>query len=64
MAGGGLKKDIDNIQYLSENMLGQDLLPLGGRAAMPTIAFVKNSARNLKTTWKASRAPSRKKERA
>jgi NADH-quinone oxidoreductase subunit F len=40
-AGGGLKKDIDNIQYLSENMLGRTFCPLGDAAAMPTIAFVK-----------------------
>src|ERR1700756_5643541 len=40
-AGGGVKKDIDNIQYLSENMLGRTFCPLGDAAAMPTIAFVK-----------------------
>ena len=40
-AGGGMKKDIDNIQYLSENMLGRTFCPLGDAAAMPTIAFVK-----------------------
>jgi len=40
-SGGGLRKDIDNIQYLSENMLGRTFCPLGDAAAMPTIAFVK-----------------------
>jgi NADH-quinone oxidoreductase subunit F len=40
-AGGGLKKDIDNIQYLSENMLGRTFCPLGDAAAMPIIAIVK-----------------------
>src|SRR6266481_2850218 len=40
-AGGGLKKDIDNIQYLSENMLGRTFCPLGDAAAMPTISIVK-----------------------
>jgi NADH-quinone oxidoreductase subunit F len=40
-AGGGMKKDIDNIQYLAENMLGRTFCPLGDAAAMPTIAFVK-----------------------
>jgi NADH-quinone oxidoreductase subunit F len=40
-AGGGNKKDIDNIQYLAENMLGRTFCPLGDAAAMPTIAFVK-----------------------
>ncbi|MBA3912834.1 MAG: NADH-quinone oxidoreductase subunit NuoF [Acidobacteriales bacterium] len=40
-SGGGVRKDIDNIQYLSENMLGRTFCPLGDAAAMPTIAFVK-----------------------
>jgi NADH-quinone oxidoreductase subunit F len=39
--GGGLRKDIDNMQYLAENMLGRTFCPLGDAAAMPTIAFVK-----------------------
>jgi len=39
--GGGVKKDIDNMQYLSENMLGRTFCPLGDAAAMPMIAFVK-----------------------
>jgi NADH-quinone oxidoreductase subunit F len=40
-SGGGVKKDIDNIQYLSENMLGRTFCPLGDAAAMPTISIVK-----------------------
>jgi len=40
-AGAGVKKDIDNIQYLSENMLGRTFCPLGDAAAMPTISIVK-----------------------
>jgi NADH-quinone oxidoreductase subunit F len=40
-AGFGAAKDIDNIQYLAENMLGRTFCPLGDAAAMPTIAFVK-----------------------
>jgi NADH-quinone oxidoreductase subunit F len=40
-AGGGNKKDIDNIQYLAENMMGRTFCPLGDAAAMPTIAFIK-----------------------
>src|ERR1022692_629290 len=40
-SGGGMKKDIDNIQYLAENMLGRTFCPLGEAAAMPTIGFVK-----------------------
>ena len=39
-AGGGVEKDIDNIRYLAENMLGRTFCPLGDAAAMPTIAFV------------------------
>ena len=38
---GGVKKDIDNVQYLAENMMGRTFCPLGDAAAMPTIAFVK-----------------------
>src|SRR3984885_12632177 len=40
-AGGGVKKDIDNMYYLSENMLGRTFCPLGDAAAMPTMAFIK-----------------------
>src|SRR5512147_469541 len=40
-AGGGVRKDIDNIQYLAENMLGRTFCPLGDAAAMPTISIVK-----------------------
>jgi NADH-quinone oxidoreductase subunit F len=40
-AGAGIKKDIDNIQYLAENMLGRTFCALGDAAAMPTISIVK-----------------------
>src|SRR5450432_1973023 len=40
-SGGGVAKDIDNIKYLAENMMGRTFCPLGDAAAMPTIAFVK-----------------------
>jgi NADH-quinone oxidoreductase subunit F len=39
--GGAVDKDIDNIRYLAENMMGRTFCPLGDAAAMPTIAFVK-----------------------
>ena len=39
-AGGGVKKDIDNIKYLSESILGRSFCPLGDAAAMPTISIV------------------------
>ena len=39
-AGGGVAKDIDNIQYLAENMMGRTFCPLGDAAAMPIIGFV------------------------
>jgi NADH-quinone oxidoreductase subunit F len=38
---GGQKKDIDNVQYLAENMMGRTFCPLGDAAAMPTLGFVK-----------------------
>ena len=40
-AGFGAAKDIDNIQYLAENMLGRTFCPLGDAAAMPVLGFVK-----------------------
>ena len=40
-AGGGEEKDIDNMQYLAENMMGRTFCPLGDAAAMPTLGFVK-----------------------
>ena len=39
-AGGGIAKDIDNMQYLAENMLGRTFCPLGDAAAMPIIGFI------------------------
>ena len=39
-AGGGVAKDIDNMQYLAENMMGRTFCPLGDAAAMPTIGFI------------------------
>src|SRR6201994_543907 len=39
--GGGNVKDINNIQYLAENMMGRTFCPLGDAAAMPTLGFVK-----------------------
>ena len=40
-AGAGIRKDIDNMQYLAENMLGRTFCPLGDAAALPTISIVK-----------------------
>jgi NADH-quinone oxidoreductase subunit F len=39
-AGHGVAKDIDNIKYLAENMLGRTFCPLGDAAAMPIISYV------------------------
>jgi NADH-quinone oxidoreductase subunit F len=39
--GYGTVKDIDNMQYLAENMLGRTFCPLGDAAAMPMIGFYK-----------------------
>ena len=38
--GGGLRKDIDNIKYLAQNMLGRTFCPLGDAAAIPTMSIV------------------------
>jgi NADH-quinone oxidoreductase subunit F len=40
-SGGGLRRDIDNIYYLAENMLGRTFCPFGDAAAMPTMSIVK-----------------------
>ena len=37
--GYGTVKDIDNMRYLAENMLGRTFCPLGDAAAMPMIGF-------------------------
>ncbi len=39
-AGGGLRKDIDDVKYLAQNMLGRTFCPLGDAAAMPIISIV------------------------
>jgi len=39
-SGGGVAKDIDNLKYLAENMLGRTFCPLGDAAAMPIISYV------------------------
>jgi NADH-quinone oxidoreductase subunit F len=39
-AGHGVAKDIDNIKYLADNMLGRTFCPLGDAAAMPIISYV------------------------
>jgi NADH-quinone oxidoreductase subunit F len=38
--GMGTSKDIDNIKYLAENMLGRTFCPLGDAAAIPTMSIV------------------------
>ena len=35
-----MKKDIDNIKYLAQNMLGRTFCPLGDAAAIPTMSIV------------------------
>jgi NADH-quinone oxidoreductase subunit F len=40
-AGFGEIKDIDNIQYIAENVMGRTFCPLGDAAAMPILGFVK-----------------------
>ena len=59
-AGGGMKKDIDNIQYLAENMLGRTFCPLGDAAAMPTIGFVKKFRKEFEDHLDGKPVPVRK----
>ncbi len=53
-AGGGTLKDIDNIKYLAENMMGRTFCPLGDAAAMPTIAFVTKFRQEFEDYLKAA----------
>ena len=39
-SGHGVAKDIDNVKYLADNMLGRTFCPLGDAAAMPIISYV------------------------
>jgi NADH-quinone oxidoreductase subunit F len=38
--GGGVMKDIDNMKYLADNMLGRTFCPLGDAAAMPMQSYI------------------------
>jgi len=39
-SGGGVMKDIDNMKYLADNMLGRTFCPLGDAAAMPMQSYI------------------------
>jgi len=54
--GGGNRKDVDNVQYLAENMMGRTFCPLGDAAAMPTIAFVKKFRKEFEDYIDGNRA--------
>jgi len=54
--GGGQKKDIDNVQYLAENMMGRTFCPLGDAAAMPTLGFVKKFRKEFEDYVEGKRA--------
>ena len=56
-AGYGVAKDIDNIQYLAENMMGRTFCPLGDAAAMPTIGFVKKFRKEFEDHLNGKRCP-------
>ena len=56
-AGGGNKKDIDNIQYLAENMMGRTFCPLGDAAAMPTLGFIKKFRSEFEEYLAGARVP-------
>jgi NADH-quinone oxidoreductase subunit F len=54
--GFGTVRDIDNMQYLAENMLGRTFCPLGDAAAMPMIAFYKKFRDEFEAYIKANPA--------
>lgn len=56
-AGGGTRKDIDNIQYLAENMMGRTFCPLGDAAAMPTLGFIKKFRSEFEEYLAGARVP-------
>src|SRR5439155_1525964 len=57
-AGGGLRKDINHKDYLSENMLGRTFCPLGDAAAMPTMAFIKKFRKEFEDQLEGRPCPS------
>ena len=54
--GYGTVKDIDNMRYLAENMLGRTFCPLGDAAAMPMIGFFKKFREEFENYIKANPA--------
>ncbi|HEX6494538.1 MAG TPA: NADH-quinone oxidoreductase subunit NuoF [Acidobacteriaceae bacterium] len=54
--GYGTVKDIDNMRYLAENMLGRTFCPLGDAAAMPMIGFFKKFREEFEAYIKANPA--------
>jgi NADH-quinone oxidoreductase subunit F len=54
--GYGTTKDIDNMRYLAENMLGRTFCPLGDAAAMPMIGFFKKFREEFENYIKANPA--------
>jgi NADH-quinone oxidoreductase subunit F len=54
--GYGTVKDIDNMRYLAENMLGRTFCPLGDAAAMPMIGFFKKFRNEFEEYIKANPA--------
>jgi NADH-quinone oxidoreductase subunit F len=56
--GGGSKKDVANVQYLAENMMGRTFCPLGDAAAMPTLGFVKKFRKEFEDYIEGNKAGS------
>src|ERR1700749_2129316 len=54
--GYGTVKDIDNMSYLADNMLGRTFCPLGDAAAMPMIGFFKKFREEFEDYIKANPA--------
>jgi NADH-quinone oxidoreductase subunit F len=55
--GGGVAKDIDNMKYLADNMLGRTFCPLGDAAAMPIQGFVKKFRAEFEAHLEGRRCP-------
>jgi NADH-quinone oxidoreductase subunit F len=63
-AGGGVKKDIDNINYLAQNMLGRTFCPLGDAAAIPTMSIVQKWRSEFEDHLEGRPCPFESKKRA
>jgi NADH-quinone oxidoreductase subunit F len=56
-SGHGVAKDIDNVKYLADNMLGRTFCPLGDAAAMPIISYVEKFRPEFEAHLDGQRCP-------